>query len=123
MRQTVPVVGWLRVACSYMKRHCEGTALEDDISDVVRGWLQEVVKRLKVDGPVGGVCKVATDGDGKVWCDASNLAVGVVVEMNGKVMEDALWLRNKDDGAHIVVAELDAVLKGINLVLNWYWKK
>lgn len=34
------------------------------------------------------------------------------------VAEDATWLR-KNDYNHINVAELDAVLKGINLAIKW----
>lgn len=30
-----------------------------------------------------------------------------------------VWLRKKDDCGHINVAQLDAVLKGINLTLKW----
>lgn len=114
-----PVAGWLRVACSFMKRNSEGTTWEDEIGDKVRGWLKDVLRRLREKDPARGAWKAATDGDCKVWCDASSLAVGVVIEMSGKVVEDASWLRKKDDGAHINVAELDAVLKGINLALKW----
>ena len=35
------------------------------------------------------------------------------------VAEDAAWLQKKDDASHINVAELDAVLKGVNLALKW----
>ena len=45
---------------------------------------------------------------GTVWCDASSLATGVVLEIDGSVVEDAAWLRKKHDAAHINVAELDA---------------
>ena len=50
-----------------------------------------------------------------VWCDASSLATGVALELDGKRIEDSCWLRKEDDSAHINVAELEAVLKGINL--------
>ena len=40
-----------------------------------------------------------------------------------KVVKDALWLRKKDDGTHINVAELDAGIKGVNLALKWWSKK
>ncbi|KAK3892373.1 hypothetical protein Pcinc_003743 [Petrolisthes cinctipes] len=38
--------------------------------------------------------------------------------MGGQV-EDAAWLKKKDDFGHINVAELDVVLKGVNLALKW----
>ena len=39
------------------------------------------------------------------------------------MMEDQCWLRPKDDKKHINVAELDAVVKGLNLVAEWNIKK
>ena len=54
-----------------------------------------------------------------VWCDASSIALGAVVEINGITVEDAAWLRKKDDHSHINVAELNAVLKGISLAIKW----
>ena len=56
---------------------------------------------------------------GVVWTDASQIAIGVVLEINGKAVEDAAWLRKKDDYSHINVAELEAVLKGVNLAIKW----
>ena len=41
------------------------------------------------------------------------------MEIGGLVEEDATWLRKKNHYNHINVAELDAVLKGINLAIKW----
>ena len=41
------------------------------------------------------------------------------LEIDNVEVEDAAWLRKKDDFGHINVAELDAVLKGVNLALKW----
>lgn len=49
---------------------------------------------------------------GKVWCDASSLAVNSCVKVNDQVVEDASWLRKEYDGAHINVAEREAMVKG-----------
>ncbi|KHJ40059.1 hypothetical protein D918_09887 [Trichuris suis] len=57
-----------------------------------------------------------------VWADASSLAIGVVLEVNGSVVEDAAWLRS-GDACHINMAELDAVVKGLNLAMSWHMKK
>ena len=35
------------------------------------------------------------------------------------MLKDAAWLRKKDDFNHTNLAELMAVLKGINLALKW----
>jgi len=81
--------------------------------------LEEIVHRVSNDDPVRGRWPVSNAAVGKVWCDASNLAVGVCVEINGDIVEDACWLRQKNDASHINLAELDAVLKGVNLALKW----
>lgn len=51
--------------------------------------------------------------------DASSLAMGVTLEANGSIIEDACWLHPTNDARHINLAELDAALKGINLALQW----
>ena len=53
-----------------------------------------------------------------MWCDASSIATGVLLEIGGVVAEDAAWLRKKDDYGHINIAELEAVVRGANLALN-----
>ena len=57
-----------------------------------------------------------------VWVDASSFAIGVALERHKTVLEDACWLRPENDAQHINLAELDAVLKGINLALQWQCK-
>uniref|UniRef100_A0A5S6QHQ4 RNase H domain-containing protein n=1 Tax=Trichuris muris TaxID=70415 RepID=A0A5S6QHQ4_TRIMR len=67
--------------------------------------------------PVRG--KWAVSGNkAKVWVDASTLAIGIAVEVNGAIVEDASWLR-PDDCHHINLAELDAVIIGLNVALSW----
>ena len=44
-----------------------------------------------------------------VWCDASDLAMRVVLEIGGTEVEDASWMRKKKYN-HNNVAELEAVL-------------
>ena len=40
-------------------------------------------------------------------------------ERHEAVLEDGGWLRPENNAEHINLAELDAVLKGINLALQW----
>ena len=114
-----PRAGWLRVACSYAKRHAEGVKWGDDIGEVARERAREMVEEVRANDPVRGEWQVPQTKSGTVWCDASNLAIGVVLEINGVVVEDAAWLRKTDDHHHINVAELEAVLKGVNLCVKW----
>ena len=48
-----------------------------------------------------------------------NLAVGVCLEIDGSVVEDVCWLQKQKDVMHVNLVELDAVLKGINLAVEW----
>ncbi len=114
-----PVAGWLRVACSFLKR-CTGDLKWDDlVSERAQQLLAEVSKRVHECDPVRGVWAVPPSTSARVWCDASSLAVGVALEIDGNVVEDATWLRKQDDPTHINLAELEAVLRGLNLALAW----
>ena len=116
-----PVCSWLRPAASFLKRL---------ISEVTSGWddpvenasvlrlAEELVARVKADDPAKGRWDVSGDTV-TVWSDASSLALGAAVEVDGEVVEDASWLRRPGDEAHINLAELDAVLKGMNMALQW----
>ena len=114
-----PVCRWLRVACSYVKRESEGKSWDDYIGKRAEGIIGEIVKRVIEEDPVRGEWTVEDTREGKVWCDASSLALGVALEIGGVIVEDAAWLRKVADVGHINVAELDAVLKGVNLALRW----
>lgn len=61
-------------------------------------------------------------GSSVVWCDATNTAIGVLLEMESQGIKDAAWLRKKSDYNHINVVELEAILKGVNLALKWSLK-
>ena len=118
-----PIAGWLRVACSFIKRNAEGAKWEDSVGGDAISMIREVIEKVKVNDPVRGDWHVPKVECGTVWSDASSLAIGVLLEINGRVVEDAAWLRKKDDYGHINVAELEAVLKGVNLALKWKLKK
>ena len=51
-----------------------------------------------------------------MWVDASS---SVVLERCGDILEDACWLHLTNDAQHINLAELDTIVKGLNLVLQW----
>ena len=114
-----PVASWLRPACSYIKRHAEGRGWNDEVGERTVAMMEELLKEAERQDPVRGTWNVPRTLDGVVWCDASSIATGVVLEIGGVVAEDAAWLRKKNDVSHINVAELDATIKGVNLALKW----
>ena len=113
-----PVAGRLRVACGFIKRACEGRSWDDYVGDDARRMLGELLDELQSFDPVCGRWD-ANSKSGRIWCDASSLAIGCALEIEGHIMEDAAWLRKKNDGAHINMAELDSVLRGLNLAVKW----
>jgi transposase InsO family protein/predicted aspartyl protease len=117
-----PVAGWLRVACGFIKRHSEGIRWEDNIGKRSRLLLLELAQSMGKEDPVGGSWPV-TSFDGRLWCDASALSLGCALEVDGAIVEDGSWLRKKNDGAHINMAELDSVLRGLNLAVKWKMQK
>lgn len=118
-----PVASWLRPACSFLKRLANSSGWDSKVSDRVIHLAKELWDRVLAEDPVRGVWDVGETHSGRVWCDASSLAIGVCLEIKGEILEDASWLRREDDSAHINLAELDAVLRGVNLALVWGVKK
>ena len=82
-----PRVGWLRVACSYIKRHAAGSAWSDFVGEGIRDRLKEIVEEVRRDDPVRGVWTVPKVDSGVVWCDASDLAMGAVLEIGGRILD------------------------------------
>ena len=78
----------------------------------------ETIARVKKSNPAWGDWCVQGK-EMNIWVDTSSLAIRFLLEKNGAVIEDTCWLWPMNDAAHINLAELDTVLKGINLVLQW----
>jgi len=118
-----PICGWLRPACSYLKRMaCDGGHGWDEVvPDVVQRYMVEVHNKLKAGDPTHGVwnASIRPDDQCRLWCDASGIAYGVVLESGGHTIEDRSWLRKKDDTRHINVAELESVIKALTLATEW----
>ncbi|KAG0722885.1 hypothetical protein GWK47_043701 [Chionoecetes opilio] len=83
--------------------------------------IEETLRQVKRSDPARGRWDVQGD-ENSLWVDASSLALGAVLEVNGDVIEDACWLR-RDECSHINLAELDAVIKGLNLAIAWKMSK
>ncbi|KRY27734.1 Pol polyprotein, partial [Trichinella spiralis] len=119
-----PVCGWLRIAAAYIKRKAnDATTSWDEVidGDELRELNQETALAVKKRDPARGRWDVSAK-EAKIWVDASSLAIGVALEVGGSIVEDAAWLR-PDDVQHINMAELDAVIKGLNLALSWQMRR
>ena len=118
-----PVASWLRPACGYLKRlACIGdTGWDSPVSDDVVSCCADVLYRLHQEDPVCGVWSVDSSPKAvwTIWCDASDIAIATVAEVSGCVVEDRSWLRSTKDKKHINVAELESLIKGIELACDW----
>jgi hypothetical protein len=103
-----------------MKRQTGECDWDDQIPDCVKSMLSET-KTLLEERDLVSVWSVPDKKEGVIWCDASRLSVGVAVEVDGQIVEDGCWLR-KDDGNHINVAELEAVVRGLSCGVKWSLK-
>ena len=96
----------------------------EQVSDDVMSKVHHIDHRITAEGdPAHGKWVVDSEAPITVWTDASSIALGVALQIEDDVIEDAAWLRPKDDSTHINRAELDAVLRGINLALKWGTRK
>lgn len=118
-----PVAAWLRPACSYLKRKASAVAWDSPVSNEIMSVTEDLWEKFKANDPVKGNWHVPDSSSVRVFCDASSIAIGVCVEVSGRVVEDASWLRKADDAAHINLAELEAVLKGVDLASKWEAKE
>ena len=119
-----PVNGWLRPAVAFLKRRVNSisSSWDKEVDDgVLRRLVTDVVRRVKASDPARGRWDVSGD-EAAIWVDASSLAVGVALVVDNQVIEDASWLRSNAE-AHINRAELDAVIKGVNMALVWNMRR
>ena len=120
----LPVCGWLRVATAFMQRKANASTStwdEEIYDESLRAMMEDTVRRVKQNDPAKGRCDVVGE-EATVWVDASSLALGIVSEVDGHVVQDASGLRSEDSSSHINMAELDAVIKGVDAALAWNLK-
>ena len=99
-----PIAGWLRTACSFVKRLANDVEWDANIPSFAEQVIYEVLQKLVKEDPVKGVWEAKNSTKGVVWCDASSLATGCCLQIDGQVMEDCAWLRR--DASLINVADL-----------------
>ena len=122
-----PVCSWLRPACSFLKRaaSADDASWDDPVPPAIQVCCEELEKRLAEVDPAKGTWSISA-GDSNtwtVWCDASGLALGAALEVDGKVVEDTTQLRPHQDKRHINIAELEAAILGLNLAAKWNVKR
>jgi len=81
-----------------VKRRAEGLRWEEQ---VIMEMMQDIVRRVSCEDSVGGRWNVSKLEKGVIWCDASSIATGVILEIGNEAVEDGTWSRKKDDYNHI----------------------
>ena len=118
------VCSWLHMACGILKRRAISVTKgwDDKTRDtLLQRIVSETVRSVQRHDPAhSDLC--TEEPELNVWVDASSLVIGVALERYEAVLEDACWLRPENDTQHINLAKLDAILKGINLALQWQSK-
>ena len=107
----LPVCGWLRVATAFMKRKANASTStwdEEIYDESLRAIMEDTVRRVKQNDPAKGRWVVVGE-EATVWVDASSLAFGIVIEVDGHVVEDTSWLRSEDSSSHINMAYTDSL--------------
>ena len=54
-----------------------------------------------------------------ILVDMSSLIIGVLLELHRTIIKDMCWLQQESDTQHIILMELDAVIRGVNLAVHW----
>lgn len=79
----------------------------NDIS--LKQTIAEVFTKVNQDNPAqGDWCE--TGEKVSAWVDASSLAMGIVLERHGAILEDACWLRPINDYQYINLGETSSLL-------------
>lgn len=106
-----PVFGWLWTECCFIKRQIGTDQWGDATDQGVLRIIQEVIAEVNLVDHVKEEWHIKRSQEGVIWSDASSLALGALLEIGGATAEDVAWLREKDDSAHINVAELDVLVE------------
>lgn len=118
----LPVARELRPKCAFLKRMASKGKWDDQVLTEVIALAKELKDGLKTYDPAKGLWAIDISEKLNLWCDASTLAIGVVLETKNGVIEDACWLRKLNDSSHINVAELEGVIRGISVAVRWKFK-
>ena len=117
-----PVVGWLHTACGFLQHctACKEIAWDQLVSTETCAKAADLLVLLCDKGdPAHRFWAVDPRQRAILWADASSLALGIALEVDGAIIEDATWLHKTEDKAHINMSELDAVIHSVNLCVKW----
>ena len=121
----VPVCGWLRPTCSFLKwMVAPNTKWDEALPPELDRFCEELQAHLRAEGdPEHGEWCIYREAGCVLSTDASDIAYGAVLEIAGVKVEDRPWLCEHGDKRHINVAELDVATKGFNMAISWEFQR
>ena len=118
----LPVCNWL---CVVKKRRVNvvNSGWDNQTSSaLLTQMIAESVERATHEDPTQGEWYINGE-EVNVCVDSSLLVLGVLLEKDRTMVEDVFCLQSANDARHINLTELDAMVKGINLALQWQAKR
>ena len=85
-----PIARWLRSACSYVKRLCNGLKWDEELTDAIKVIIGKLKERLRVSDPVGGKWAVPKNDKARIWpwCDHGVTLAVSRLELLWKLVEE-----------------------------------
>ena len=74
-----PVAGWLRIACSFVKRHSDGSRWDDLIGDTACAMLRDIILKVEHQDPVRGAWCVSSARSCDLWCESFHTSNKIVI--------------------------------------------
>ena len=121
-----PIMDWLRPAARAVERLAVLLNPKANKKDLIDHKVKEacnlLFQEIQTRGdPTTGVFTVDPTLPWTLYTDASNVGLGACLYFGKTKVEDVSWLRKSGDKRPIDIVELEAVLKGLNLVVS-YWR-
>lgn len=108
------VCGWLCVATLFVKHRTLliMSSLDIEMTDTN---LQNLIRTSRMTLHMACGTQTGT----LMVCGLSSHTAGISLEVDGNIVLDVCWLWPVNDVQHNNLAELDAILRSINLILQW----
>ncbi|EER05444.1 gag/pol/env polyprotein, putative, partial [Perkinsus marinus ATCC 50983] len=121
-----PVCGWLRLTCALFTRILALAApaatrhYDYSIPTNISTAYSHVLQYIRTYGdPIGGVWQITASDPWVLFTDASAIGCAAVLCVGDVLCEDRAWLRDRDCKRHINILEVEAVLRGLGIVIDY----
>ncbi|KAF4647766.1 hypothetical protein FOL47_004158, partial [Perkinsus chesapeaki] len=117
-----PCARWLRVTCAMITRllatieRVTSTQYDFPLPESVKSIVADLHNYIHEHGdPCSGQWYINPDAEWVLYTDASRHALAGVLTIGGTICEDRAWLRPRECRRHINVAEIEAVVRSLDI--------